>query len=477
MEDTTIAAISTAYGESGIGIVRMSGPKALDILASLFARGESGGDRVSPCFFVENERRMIHGFVKDPESGKILDEALCVYMKAPSTYTGEDVCEIQCHGSLLSIRNILALCLKLGAEPAGRGEFTKRAFLNGRMDLLQAEAVIDLIKAPAERAFDSALGRLRGELSGRVERIRNSLKEVLIDMTVNMDYPDEDIEEITCEKLLDSLSTINNELLGLLAESREGRRITEGMTLAITGTPNVGKSSLMNRFLREERSIVTDVPGTTRDTIEEGISLRGIALKLIDTAGMRDTEDPVEKLGVERSRSAFDEADLILLVLDGSRPLGEEDKKLLALTSGRNAIYVVNKTDLGEVVSDKEIRAAAPAGKENAKEDEAALKIVRTSLKTGEGFKSLEDEIEAFVCGGTIKRASDPLLSNVRQIDLAEKAQKEIEQAMCAAKSGEALDIVEINVRAAFDLLGAITGETAGDEIIDEIFSRFCLGK
>ena len=468
MEDTTIAAISTAYGESGIGIVRMSGPRALEILASVFSRGKEDEDKLA--LFSENERRLLYGTVRDPGSGKALDEALCVYMRGPRTYTGEDVAEIQCHGSLLSMKNILALCLRQGAELAEKGEFTKRAFLNGRMDLAQAEAVIDLIKAPAERAFDSALGQLRGELSERVGMIRDLLKEVLVELTVNMDYPDEDIEEITYKSLLNSLSTINDELLILLAHSAEGRVIREGLSVAIVGSPNVGKSSLMNRFLREERSIVTDIPGTTRDTIEEGVSLRGISLKLTDTAGIRSTGDPVERLGVERSKAAFDGADLILLVVDGSRPLSEEDRELLRKLARRKAVVILNKSDLGQAVSEEDIRRELADGGDD-------IRIVRTSLKTGEGTEDLEDAIESFVAIGGLKRRNDPLLSNVRQTALAESAQRETDQAMTMAKNREALDIIEINVRAAFDALGGIVGEAAGDEILDEVFSRFCLGK
>lgn len=455
--ETTIAAISTAYGESGIGIVRMSGPMSLDILTKIFVSAK-GVQIIKP-------RYMHYGYIEDPQNGTRLDEVLAVYMKAPHTYTGEDVVEIQCHGSYISLKEILALCLRSGAEPAGRGEFTKRAFLNGRMDLSQAEAVIDLIKARSSRSFDAALGQMGGNLSSKVRAVRDKLKELLIDITVNMDYPDEDIEEITYDQISNRLSLINDEINNLLASAGEGKIIREGLSVAIVGKPNVGKSSLMNVFLKENRSIVTDIPGTTRDTIEEQASLRGIRICFTDTAGIHETDDPVESLGIERSKQAFDKADLILLLIDSSTPLEEEDKELLKMINDRSAIIVLNKQDL-HTVTDENMLETAPN-----------LKVIKTSLAEGKGVEELEDAIEMFVTGGQIRRENDVLVTNVRHASLLRKAKEEVEQAKNMTAIHEALDFIEVNIRAAFDYLGEITGDTASDEIINEIFARFCLGK
>ena len=455
--ETTIAAISTAYGESGIGIVRMSGPKAFDVLKNIFVSAK-GVQTIKP-------RYMHYGYIEDREKGIRLDEVLAVYMKAPHTYTGEDVVEIQCHGSYISLREILGLCLRNGAEPADRGEFTKRAFLNGRMDLSQAEAVIDLIKARSSRSFDAALEQMEGSLSSKVKAIRDQLKELLIDITVNMDYPDEDIEEVTYDQINNRLSLINDEISKLLASAGEGKIVREGLSVAIVGKPNVGKSSLMNIFLREDRSIVTNIPGTTRDTIEEQASLRGIKICFTDTAGIHETDDPVESLGIERSKQAFDRADLVLLLLDSSTALEEEDILLLDMIKDRPAIVVLNKQDLNVITTESDLKSYFGG------------KIIKTSLAEGKGVEELEDAIEMFVTGGQVRRENDVLVTNVRHANLLTRASDEIKQALEMTSVHEALDFIEVNIRAAFNYLGEITGDTASDEIINEIFARFCLGK
>ena len=454
MEEQTIAAISTAYGESGIGIVRMSGPRSGEIAQKIFK-----GRELTP-------RYMHYGKIVDPASGSVLDEVLCVYMKAPNTYTGEDVVEIQCHGSLLSLKNILALCIEQGAELADKGEFTKRAFLNGRMDLSQAEAVIDLIKAKTERSFDAALDQMEGKLSKSVRAIRDELKELLIQITVNMDYPDEDIEEITYGKIEESLLSIGDKLSKLLKSTPEGKILREGLAITIVGKPNVGKSSLMNIFLNEDRSIVTDIPGTTRDTIEEQASFSGIPVRLTDTAGIHDSSDKVEAIGIERSKAAFASADLLLLILDASRPLDSEDELLLNEAADKNCIVVLNKQDLKAEIYKEDILSKL----ENAR-------IVKTSFINDEGIDILKKTIEEMVGLGNVKRENDVLVTNVRHADLLKKAKEETDEALLAANSRDAIDFIEINVKAAFDYLGEITGDTASGEIIDEIFSRFCLGK
>ncbi|HPF19002.1 MAG: tRNA uridine-5-carboxymethylaminomethyl(34) synthesis GTPase MnmE [Eubacteriales bacterium] len=458
----TIAAISTAYGESGIGIVRMSGPEALDIFLGLFRA--SGGKTLEREH--AEPRRIQYGHILDPDSGEALDEVLCFYMKGPKSYTAEDLVEIQCHGSLVSLRNILDACFRLGARPAEPGEFTKRAFLNGRIDLARAEAVIDLIRARSDRGFEVALGQAEGTLSRRIDRLRDQLKELVILLTVNMEYPEEDLDEISYGQIEESLQQINDEHLKLLEYSKEGRMIREGFSVTIVGKPNVGKSSLLNFFLRENRAIVTEIPGTTRDTIEEQVSLHGIPVKLTDTAGIRDSEDPVENLGIQRSKEAFNKADLLLFLVDASQPLSKEDQALCLLLDRRRCIVLLNKSDLPGVLTEREMRSVLP---------QAA--ILSTSLTEGTGLDRLEETITDWITGGKVRRKEDVLVTNVRHIDLLRRAQREIEEALSMTRKQEAMDFIEVNVRAAFDLLGEITGQTAGDEILEEIFSRFCLGK
>lgn len=441
----TIAAISTAYGEAGIGVVRLSGENALEIAKQLTKRNEL------------KDRYMHHCFI---EGG---DEALVCYMMAPHSYTGEDVVEIQCHGSAVSMTQILGRLYDLGAVPAEPGEFTKRAFLNGRLDLSQAEAVIDLIKAKTDRSMLSAAAQLKGGLSGKVSSAREKLKDLLVDLTVNMDYPDEDIEEITYSKIKESLSQINDELLNLLASANEGRVLRDGLSIAIIGKPNVGKSSLMNIFMGEERSIVTNIPGTTRDTVEENAQIRGIPVHLIDTAGIRESDDTVEKIGIERSRKAFSEADLVLLILDSSRPLSSEDKELLSVSNGTDTIIILNKSDLDAVFTKDDI--------------DTDLKVIETSAVNSSGLDEIKDEIEKRVTGGSVEKRETPLLSNLRHIRLIKEAQREITEALDMTERKEAIDFIEVNANAAFSYLGEITGDTASGEIIDEIFARFCLGK
>ena len=447
--EKTICAISSALGEAGIGVIRLSGPESISIAKKLSRKNELVDRHMHYVKIFENENSEIQ-----------IDEALICYMKAPHTYTGEDVVEIQCHGSSASLKRILSCCLNLGAELAEPGEFTKRAFLNGRLDLSQAEAVIDLIKAKTTRSLGAANKQLAGALSKEVQKIRNEIKELLINLTVNMDYPDEDIEEITYKNIENILSQINDELLELLKQGAEGKILREGLSVAIIGKPNVGKSSLMNIFMGEERSIVTSVAGTTRDTIEETAQIRGIPVRLTDTAGIHESDDIVEKIGIEKSKAAFEKADLVLLVLDGSSELSDEDKELIDAAKNTDTIILINKTDL-----DKKIIL------------DTDLKIIETSFKTGKGLEELKDEIEKFISGSAAEKREDPSLSNIRHINLVKKAQEEIFEALKITKEKIAIDFIEINANAAFSYLGEITGDTASGEIIDEIFSRFCLGK
>lgn len=457
MEDT-IAAVATAYGEGGIGIIRISGEEALPILQEIF---EFHGD--TDTF---TSRRMTYGKIIDKEKNQIIDEVLAVYMKGPKTYTAEDVVEINCHGSMVSLRKTLALVLRKGARLAEPGEFTKRAFLNGRLDLSQAEAVIDMIRAKTDKSFDVAVSQLEGRLSLKVEEIRQKLLDLLVDITVNIDYPDEDIEEMTYEKLEESIVETQDMIEKLLETSSTGKMIREGIKIAIVGKPNVGKSSLMNGLLKETRAIVTDIPGTTRDTIEEVLSIRNIPVYLVDTAGIRETSDKVEKMGIEKSKEAFNQADFILFLLDGSRPLEEEDLQIMEFLKERKSLVLINKRDLGEAISIEEISAKLPASQ-----------VIETSLLKGQGITEIEDAVEDLVYGGEIVQKESMMVNNVRHIELLQQAVKSLTDALHMSERREALDFIEVDVKNAYERLGEIIGETVSDDIINEVFARFCLGK
>ncbi len=457
MEDT-IAAVATAYGEGGIGIIRISGEKALSILEKVFEFAGETSQIVN--------RRMTYGRIVDRENEQIIDEVLAVYMKGPKTYTAEDVVEINCHGSMVSLRKTLALVLRKGARLAEPGEFTKRAFLNGRLDLSQAEAVIDIIKAKTDRSFDVAMSQLEGALSLRVTEIRQKLLDLLVDITVNIDYPDEDIEELTYDNIEENILLIGEMIEKLLSTADTGRMIREGIRVAIVGKPNVGKSSLMNSLLRETRAIVTEIPGTTRDTIEEAISIRNIPVYLVDTAGIRETSDEVERLGIERSKAAFNEADFIIFIMDGSSAISDEDREIASYLDGRDSIVLINKNDLERGFTNDDVRELV--------NDPV---IIETSLINNEGIEEIENHIEELVYGGELSQHDSTMVNNVRHIELLKQSRDSLRDAMEMTLAREALDFIEVDVRNAYDLLGEITGETVSDDIINEVFARFCLGK
>ena len=457
MEDT-IAAVATAYGEGGIGIIRISGEKALSILEEVFEFAGETSQIVN--------RRMTYGRIVDRENEQIIDEVLAIYMKGPKTYTAEDVVEINCHGSMVSLRKTLALVLRKGARLAEPGEFTKRAFLNGRLDLSQAEAVIDIIKAKTDRSFDVAMSQLEGALSLRVTEIRQKLLDLLVDITVNIDYPDEDIEELTYDKIEENILLIGEMIEKLLSTADTGRMIREGIRVAIVGKPNVGKSSLMNSFLRETRAIVTEIPGTTRDTIEEAISIRNIPVYLVDTAGIRETSDEVERLGIERSKAAFNEADFIIFIMDGSSAISDEDREIASYLDGRDSVVLINKNDLERGFTNDDVRELV--------NDPV---IIETSLINNEGIEEIENHIEELVYGGELSQHDSTMVNNVRHIELLKQSRDSLRDAMEMTLAREALDFIEVDVRNAYDLLGEITGETVSDDIINEVFARFCLGK
>lgn len=457
MEDT-IAAIATAPGEGGIGVVRISGEKSKEILEKIFLKKNSEKDLVP--------RMMHYGFVRNNFSGELIDEVMAVYFKAPYSYTAEDVVEIQCHGSMVSLRKILSLVLKNGARIAESGEFTKRAFLNGRLDLSQAEAVIDLIRAKSDKSFDVALNQLEGNFSKEIRKIRAELMNSLVNITVNIDYPDEDIEQLTFENLVSDLTSVRVKVEKMLQTSNTGRIMSEGLKISIIGKPNVGKSSLMNALLKETRAIVTSVPGTTRDTIEEMLTIRGIPVKLTDTAGIRHTEDIIEKIGIEKSKEAFNNADLIIFMADRSRVLDEEDFSILSHIGEKKAIVILNKTDLPKAFDETEIEKLLPKPY-----------IIEASVANGEGIEELENVVENLVYGGEVKQSDSMMVTNVRHKNLLEEADSSLADAIEMAKACQPLELLEIDASRAYECLGAIIGEAVEEDIINEVFARFCLGK
>lgn len=480
--EDTIAAIATPPGEGGIGIIRISGSGALPILQDIFECAGEGGEIT--------DHRLLYGRIVDRDKNQLIDECMAVYMKGPRTYTAEDTAEIDCHGSMVSLKNTLQLVLRKGARMAEPGEFTRRAFLNGRIDLSQAEAVIDVVRARTDRSFDVAISQLEGGLSLQVRKIRNHLLDLLVDITVNIDYPDEDIEAIAYDNMETDLAVAMDMTGHLLATASAGRLLREGIRMAITGRPNVGKSSLMNGLLRENRAIVTDIPGTTRDTIEESANIRGIPVNLIDTAGIHETEDIIEQMGIQRSQEAFRQADYVILVLDGSQPLQEEDRRLLETVGSRKCLVLLNKQDLGQVVEEKDIEEAAPGavilktavGADtggNMRPDAGSDAGVGTGTVAGSGIEAVEEEIERFVYGSDAleNRSERIMVNNVRHIQLLTQAEEDLKQALEMTGTGQPLELIEVNVRAAFDSLGEIIGETVNDQILDEVFHRFCLGK
>lgn len=456
----TIAAIATAYGEGGIGIVRISGELAGQILEQIFVPAFAAPKRET------TNRILRYGKIVNPETKEMVDEVLVVFMKAPATYTREDVVEIYCHGSVISLRKTLSLALQLGARLAEAGEFTKRAFLNGRLDLSQAEAVIDMIRAKTTKSFEVAVGQLEGKLSLEIAKLRNQLLDLLVNMTVNIDYPDEDIEEIVYENMLKSLSQIGGDIDRLRLTADAGRILQEGLNVVIIGKPNVGKSSLMNALMRETRAIVTEIPGTTRDTIQETISLKGIPIRLTDTAGIRETDDTIEQIGIARSKESFQRADLILMMLDVSEELSEEDKYIIEHIGDKPTILLANKIDLGAKATLDEIQQFLPAAK-----------MIETSMVSDVGLEEIEEEIQKLVYGGKVSQQDSLMITNARQENLLREAGLAISDAAAMTKDAEPLELIEGDVRRGYELLGEIIGETVSDDIISEVFSRFCLGK
>lgn len=461
MEFDTIAAISTPMGEGAIAIVRLSGDEAVAIADKIF-KSPSGKS------LLQQPTHTIHyGHLIDPKTNEIVEEVMLSLMKGPKTFTREDVIEINCHGGIVSVNRVLQLVLRCGARLAEPGEFTKRAFLNGRIDLSQAEAVMDLIRAKTDRAMNVALGQMDGRLSRLIGSLRQALLETLAQVEVNIDYPEyDDVEEMTVPVLLEKCSWVRDEIIKLLQTSSQGKILREGLSTVILGRPNVGKSSLLNSLVHENKAIVTDVAGTTRDIIEEYVNVRGVPLRLVDTAGIRETEDIVERIGVERSREALKDADLILLVLNYGDEFTPEDERLFETIQNMDYIVVVNKTDI-----DKKIdltRVQELAGKHP---------IVTTSLLKEEGIMELEEAIAKLFFEGEIEADDPTYVSNARHIALLHQAQAVIEDALEAAEAGVPVDMVQIDVTRTWEILGEIIGDTVQESLINQLFSQFCLGK
>lgn len=449
MNEKTIAAISTPKGLGGIAVIRMSGSNAFKIIEKVY----KGKDDLS----LVPSHTVHYGHITD-SFGEVIDEVLVTVMRAPKTFTGEDVVEIGTHGGITASKAVLKSLIENGAYPADPGEFTKRAFLNGKMDLSEAESVIDIINSKNELARKNALGHLSGKLSEKIEGIRKELVSLSASMQVIIDYPDEDLEDVTIADIADTAKKQKLKIEKLIESSKRGKLITEGILTAIVGKPNVGKSSLLNLLAGEERAIVTDIAGTTRDVIEESVNLDGVILRLMDTAGIRDTEDEVEKIGVTRSLLSIEKADLVLVLLDASNKLSEDDFEILEKTKNSKRIIIVNKTDIVNVCDIKE---------------EAVL----ISAKTGAGIDELSNKIKELYEWGELSQNDEPLITNMRHTVALSRARDSLERVIEAAQINMPSDILSIDLNEAIDSLGEITGATVSEDIVAEIFHNFCVGK
>lgn len=459
-EFDTIAAISTAPGEGAISMVRLSGNQALEIADEIFVAGKKKLSQV-------DSHTIHYGHIYDDKRDGFLDEVMVSVLKAPKTFTREDIIEINCHGGMVVTNQILQLVLRKGARLAEPGEFTKRAFLNGRIDLSQAEAVMDLIQAKTDQSMQMAYQQLEGRLSTLIKSLRQEILETLAQVEVNIDYPEyDDVEEMTSQLMLTTAKHIEEKIEQLLKTATQGKILREGLQTAIIGRPNVGKSSLLNYLLDEEKAIVTDIAGTTRDVIEEYVNVNGVPLKLIDTAGIRQTEDVVEKIGVERSKKALQQADLVLLVLNQAEALTKEDLALLDLTKQSKRIILLNKTDLPSALDRAQLQEVA--------QDSPVFAI---SVLAQDGLEQLEQAIKDLFFAGQTQSKEASYVSNTRHISLLEQALASLKEVENGIDAGMPVDLVQMDLTRCWDLLGEITGESVQDELITQLFSQFCLGK
>lgn len=457
--DRTIAAIATAPGEAGIGIVRISGDESINILKKVFRPKKGMAVEDMPS------RTVVYGHAVDGNGG-VLDEVLAIIMRSPYSYTTEDVVELHCHGGIVPVRRIMQEVLKNGAEMAEPGEFTKRAFLNGRIDLAQAEAVIDVITSKTETGLNAALNQLEGELSGEIRQVMDKLLAMLAHIEASIDFPEHDVEEITVGNINRMLLEAKTSVEALLESFDEGKLVRDGLKTSIIGRPNVGKSSLLNVLLRENRAIVTEVPGTTRDIIEEYLNIGGLLIRLVDTAGIRDTEDIVERIGVERTKEAIKDSDLVILVIDASVELTAEDIEIIDMIEGKRVIAALNKIDLGGLHNRERLNKLF--GEENT---------IEMSVRNGVGINRLEDRIKALVFQGKLSINKNSMVTSIRHKNLLDRALSNIEKALTSIEDDIPVDLVSVDIREAWSCLGAITGDTVEEDIVNEIFSKFCIGK
>lgn len=457
---STIAAISTAPAIGGIGIVRMSGKNCFEVLEKIFK--PKNPETIENI----NGYRIKYGTIVNPETNRVVDEVLVSYFKCPKSYTAENMCEINSHGGIVVLREILELCLKNGAELAKPGEFTERAFLNGRIDLTQAEAIIDIINAKSTREAQESANQLEGYLSRKINEIREKIMDIMVNIEANIDYPEYDVEEVSNKDAENKLKEIENELIKLSKTFENGKILKEGVRIAIIGSPNAGKSSLLNSMLKEERAIVTDIAGTTRDIIEEQISIEGIPFKVIDTAGIRDAKDKIEQIGIEKSKKAANEADVILAVFDSSVPLNDEDREILNLLKHKKSIIVLNKTDLKQIVNNecKEIQ-------------DVNTEVINISLKNNEGLEKIYESLVKMFNLNQINLDNELTITNIRHQELINKAIESTRMALNDLNNSMPIDIISINIKEILEHLGEITGDNVSEDIIKSIFAKFCLGK
>ena len=456
--ETTIAAISTAMSASGIGIVRMSGPESMDVISRIY-RSKNGGKNIK-----EVKSHTIHyGYIFDGE--EVVDEVLVMVMRAPRTYTGEDTVEIDCHGGVYAMKKVLETVLRNGAQIAEPGEFTKRAFLNGRLDLSQAEAVMDVIQAKSAVALKSSLQQLKGSVLRAIKEIRSAILYQIAFIESALDDPEHISLEGYPEKLRKIVDEEYEKVETLLKSADDGRMIQEGIKTVILGKPNAGKSSLLNFLVGEDRAIVTDIAGTTRDTLEEYISLHGISLRIIDTAGIRETEDVVEKIGVGKAKKMAEDADLILYVVDSSLPLDENDREIMELLGGRKSIVIYNKTDLESAVDIKELK------------EKTGSPVIPVSVVEETGITELEETIKKMFFHGEISFDNEVYITNARHKTALEEALESLKMVRESIETGMSEDFFSIDLMSAYESLGKIVGESVGEDLVNEIFSRFCVGK
>ncbi|WP_313163302.1 tRNA uridine-5-carboxymethylaminomethyl(34) synthesis GTPase MnmE [Sedimentibacter sp.] len=456
MNTDTIAAIATFPGNAGINIIRISGNNSLDIAKKIFVKNDKKDVDLKP-------RYLHYGHIVDNNS-KVIDEVLISYMRAPNTYTKEDIIEINCHGGLISAKKILETVLLHDCRAAERGEFTKRAFLNGRIDLAQAEAVIDIINSKTDSSHEISVNHLEGRLSREINEIIEEILDLLANIEVNIDFPEYDEDEVTINKVKQLSESLVNELDRLIKTADTGKIFKEGIKTVILGKPNVGKSSLMNFLLNENRAIVTEIPGTTRDTIEEYVNIKGVPLRIIDTAGIRDTDDKVEKIGVEKALSKVDEADLVIMVFDSSTDLEEDDEYIIDYVKNKKAIYISNKTDLPRKLNLEKY--------ENIEKD-----LINISILKNQGLEEIINKVNQMFFEGSINISDDLIINNVRHKNLLIKAKNSLQEVLNSINNQMTIDFIEIDLKQAMENLGLIVGKTASDDLMDKIFNEFCIGK